>query len=232
MSFVKLLGTLAVGFAAAKGMQKVKDMGGTDALRDKMRNAGEPGGMADDVAAMAQKLGLPIGQDQLRGIFAQFGGGAAGASETAEAGFGQLTGMMSKGVAGLGGMVSAMTAGTAMGEMSEENARLMIRAMIQAAKADGEIDADERTKILDQLDDASEEEIAFVQAELNAPIDVETLAADAQGSMKAQVYRAALMAVLVDTPAEKAYLQALASALGLDDAAVAEIHSSMGRPAL
>ena len=75
------------------------------------------------------------------------------------------------------------------------------------------------------------EEIAFVEAALDAPVDVEALAADAQGSMKAQVYRAALMAVLVDTPAEKAYLSALASALGLDTDEVAKIHASMGRPA-
>ncbi len=231
MSFVKTLATLAVGFATAKGIQKVKDMGGTDALRDKMKSAGEPGGMADDVAAMAQKMGLPVQQEQLRGLFAKFGGTAAGASEQAEAGLGNLMGMMGAGAAGLGGMVSAMTAGTALGEMNEENARLMIRAMIQAAKADGEIDADERKKILDQLDDASDEEIAFVEAALDAPVDVEALAADAQGSMKGQVYRAALMAVLVDTPAEKAYLSALASAFGLDAEEVAEIHASMGHPA-
>ena len=232
MSFMKTLTTLAVGFAAAKGMQKVKEMGGTDALRDKMRNAGEPGGMADDVAAMAQKMGLPIGQDQLRGLFSQFGGTAADASGQAEAGLGKLMGMMSAGASGLGGMMGAAMSGTPMGEMSEQNAKLMIRAMIQAAKADGEIDAAEREQILGQLEDASDEEIAFVEAELAAPIDVEALAADVQGNAKSQVYSAALMAVTVDTEAERAYLRALAAALGLDDETVAGIHSGMGRPAL
>ena len=63
MSFVRTLATLAVGFAAAKGMQKVKEMGGMDALRDKMCGAGQPGGMADDIGAMAQKMGIPVQTD-------------------------------------------------------------------------------------------------------------------------------------------------------------------------
>ncbi|HSG55610.1 MAG TPA: hypothetical protein VLA45_09145, partial [Paracoccaceae bacterium] len=66
MSFVKTLATLAVGFAAAKGMQKVKEMGGTAGVKEALRNAGQPGGMADDIGAMAQKMGLPVQQDQLR----------------------------------------------------------------------------------------------------------------------------------------------------------------------
>ena len=60
MSFVRTLATLAVGFAAAKGMQKVRDMGGMEALRTKMRGAGQPGGMADEIGTMAQKMGLPV----------------------------------------------------------------------------------------------------------------------------------------------------------------------------
>ena len=54
---------------------------------------------------------------------------------------------------------------------------------------------EERQKILDHLGDASEEELAFVQAELDAPIDVAGLAAAAGESAKAQVYSAALMAI-------------------------------------
>ncbi|MEZ5687109.1 MAG: DUF533 domain-containing protein, partial [Paracoccaceae bacterium] len=100
----------------------------------------------------------------------------------------------------------------------------------QAAKADGEIDAEEREKILDHLADASDEEIAFVQAELDAPVDVALLAEAASESTKAQVYSAALMAISVDTEHEKQYLAQLASALGLETARVAEIHNAMGKP--
>lgn len=232
MSFVRALATLAVGFAAAKGLQKVKEMGGMDALRDKMRSAGQPGGMADEIGAMAQKMGLPVQTDQIRGLLDSFGKTAAGASETAEAGLGQMFGMAKAGAGALGGMIGAMTAGSPMGAISEEAARLMIRAMIQAAKADGEIDADERRAIMDHMDGASDEEVAFVAAQLDAAIDPVALAADTSESMRAQVYSAALMAIAVDTEAERAYLRHLAAALTLDAGKVAAIHTGMGKPAV
>ncbi|MFU8881494.1 MAG: DUF533 domain-containing protein [Rhodobacterales bacterium] len=236
MSFVKTLATLTVGFAAAKGMQKVKDMGGTAGVRDALRKAGEPGGMADEIGAMAQKMGVPVQQDQLRGLFARFGTGAAEVTDATEAGLGSLmaamTGMAGAGAKGLGGMMSAMTDGTALGQISEDNAKLMIRAMIQSAKADGVIDPDERKAILDHLGDASDEEIAFVAAELEAPVDVAALAQDTGAQMRAQVYSAALMAVQVDTEAERSYLRSLAQALGFSDADRDALHQTMGRPAL
>lgn len=236
MSFVKTLATLAVGFAAAKGMQKVKEMGGTAGVKDALRKAGQPGGMADEIGAMAQKMGLPVQQEQLRGMFDRVGKSAADMTETTEKGMGSLMGSMSKmagaGAAGLGGMMSAMTEGTALGQVSEENAKLMIRAMIQSAKADGVIDEEERAAILDHLGDATEEEIAFVEAELDAPVDVAALARDTGAQMRNQVYSAALMAVQVDTEAERSYLRSLAQALGLSDAERDALHAGMGRPAL
>ena len=236
MSFVKTLATLAVGFAAAKGMQKVKEMGGAAGVKDALRNAGQPGGMADNIGAMAQKMGLPVQQEQLRGMFDRFGKSAAGLTETTEKNMGGLmgamTGMASAGAAGLGGMMSSMTAGTPLGQVSEENAKLMIRAMIQSAKADGEIDAEERAAILDHLGDATPEEVAFVEAELAAPVDVAGLARDTGAQMRNQVYSAALMAVQVDTEAEQTYLRHLAQALGLSDAERDSLHQAMGRPVL
>ena len=236
MSFVKTLATLAVGFAAAKGMEKVRDMGGAEGVKDALRKAGEPGGMADEIGAMAQKMGLPVQQEQLRGMFDRFGKGAAEMTTATEAGLGGLmgamTGIAGAGAKGLGGMMAAMTEGTAIGQISEENAKLMIRAMIQSAKADGVIDPEERKAILDHLGDATEDEIAFVEAELAAPVDVAGLARDTGAQMRGQVYSAALMAVQVDTEAERGYLRSLAQALGLSDAERDALHGTMGRQPL
>lgn len=233
MSFVKTLATLAVGFAAARGVQK---MGGMAGLKDAMRKAGDPGGMADQMGGLAQKMGLPVQQDQMREMFSRFGTQAASATEATEAGLGTLMGAMTSaagtGAKGMGEMMEALTKGTAVGATTEENARLMIRAMIQAAKSDGEIDADERRAILDHLSDASDEEIAFVEAALDAPADPAALAADTGDAMRAQVYSAALMAISVDTEAERAYLRNLAEALQLEDAVVADLHRGMNRPPL
>jgi uncharacterized membrane protein YebE (DUF533 family) len=234
MSFVKALATLAVGFAAARGVDKFRKMGGVDGMKDALRSAGAPGGMADQMGDMAEKFGVPGGKDAVRDMFTKFGTQAAAATEATEAGLGGLmnamTGAAATGAKGLSDMIGAVTAGTPANAILEEQAKLMIRAMIQAAKADGEIDADERTKIMDHLGDASDEEIAFVQAELDAPVDVAALAAAAGESTKAQVYSAALMAITVDTEAEKQYLANLAAALGLEAAKVLEIHHAMGKP--
>lgn len=236
MSFVKTLATLAVGFAAVKGVQKMRTMGGAEGVKDAMRKAGQPGGMADDIGAMAQRMGLPVEQEQLRRMFDSFGKGAADATETTQSGFanlmGAMTSMAGAGAAGFGGLLAGMTEGTPAHAATEQNAKLMIRAMIQAAKADGAIDADERKAILDHLQDASDEEIAFVDAELEAPVDVAGLAQDTGTQMRDQVYSAALMAIQVDSDAERQYLRQLAQALQLSDAERDKLHQAMGRPVL
>lgn len=236
MSFVKTLATLAVGFAAAKGVDKVRKMGGMDGVRDAMRKAGDEGGMADQMGQMAEKFGVPGGADAIRKMMGTFGGQAADASEATEAGLGSLFAAMggaaTAGAGGLSDMFASVTQGTPVGEAAEDNAKLMIRAMIMAAKSDGEIDAEERTKILDHLTDASQEEIDFVQAELDAPVDPVALAKDATEDTKGKIYAAALMAISVDTAAEQNFLKALAAALQLDAVQQTEIHQAMGKPAL
>ena len=236
MSFMKTLATLAVGFAAAKGVDKVRKMGGMEGVRDAMRKAGDEGGMADQMGQMAEKFGVPGGADAIRKMMSTFGAQAADASEATEAGLGSLFSAMggaaAAGAGGLSDMFATMTEGTPIGEATEENAKLMIRAMIMAAKSDGEIDAEERTKILDHLTDASQEEIDFVQCELDAPVDPTALAKDVTEDTKAKVYAAALMAISVDTDAERTFLKALAAAVQLDAAKQTEIHLSMGKPAL
>lgn len=231
MSFVKTLATLAVGFAAAKGFDKYRKMGGMEGVQDALRKSGEPGGIGDQLGQMAEKMGLPGGAEAVRDMMGRFGGAAANASEAGQAGLGNLIAAMTTTAAAgsktMADMMGAMTGGTPVNAMMEENARLMIRAMIQAAKADGEIDANERRKIMDHLSDASDEEIAFVEAELDAPVDVQSLAAATGDTMKAQVYAAARMAIQVDTPQENAYLNQLATALGLDAATRARLDAGM-----
>lgn len=229
MSFVRTLATLAVGFAAARGYDKYKDMGGMPGVKDAMSKAGEPGGMVDKMAEQADKMGIPGGSKAVRQMYETFGG----AGQAAESGLGQLiatmTGAATAGGKAMGDMMDAMVGATPAGAIAEANAKLMIRAMIQAAKADGQIDAEERAKIMAHLKDASDEELAFVEAELAAPADIMGLARDAGDSMKAQVYSAALMVMRLDTPAEQAYLDQLASAMGLDADTRKAIHEAQNR---
>lgn len=236
MSFVKTLATLAIGFAAAKGVDKFRKSGGLDGMKDALRGAGAPGGMADQMAETAGKFGLPVDAGQMREMFDRYGKMAASSTEAAEAGMGNLIGAMTsaakQGAGQMSDLYETLTAGTAAGTASEDQAKLMIRAMVMAAKADGQIDADERAVILDHLKEASDDEIAFVETALDAPVDISGLARNVSEGARAQVYSAALMAIVVDTPAERSFLRDLGMALGLDPTKVAELHQSMGRPVI
>jgi uncharacterized membrane protein YebE (DUF533 family) len=110
-------------------------------------------------------------------------------------------------------------------------ASLILKAMINAAKADGRIDEAERDRIIGKLEAGgiSVEERRFVEEEMRKPMDIDSLARAAPNQQVAtQIYAASLLAIEVDTDQERRYLQDLAAALGLDDSAVAYLHSALG----
>jgi len=217
MSFMKALASVAVGFAAAKGLDKYKQMGGMAGLQDMMKGSDGGFGM-DQLGKMAEQFGMP--------------GGAAGA-----AGLGGLLNAM-QGAARTGSqqttnMMETVFQGTPAGAAMEEQAKLMLRAMIQAAKSDGELDEQEKDTILGELgDDISDEERAFVQEQLNAPIDVMGLAADSGAPLKTQIYATSLAAIRLDNEREASYLHQLSTALGLSDEERDQIHTYMSAPNL
>jgi uncharacterized membrane protein YebE (DUF533 family) len=110
------------------------------------------------------------------------------------------------------------------------DAKLVMQAMIAAAAADGRIDDAERTRILERavaagIDAAGRQ---FLEAELAAPKSVEGIASATRAALAPDVYGASVLAISLDTPEERAYLDSLARALGLSDAQRAEIHSRLG----
>lgn len=227
MSFVKTLATLAAGFAAAKGHEKYKDMGGMPGVKEAMRDNPQFNQMSDQAFDMMEKMGLPT--DQLKGMRDQF---LNAGDASAAAGMGGLMSALGGGMAGgaeqTSSMIDAMTGTTVATDTMEENAKLMIRAMIQAAKADGEIDDAERAKIMEHMGDIGDAERAFIEAELGASVDPMALAQDTSQQMAAQVYASALMTVKVDSLKEADYLNTLAKALNLSDEARARVHTAMG----
>ncbi len=114
----------------------------------------------------------------------------------------------------------------------EDDAEIIVKAMINAAKADGKIDPKEVEKIIGKLDDdgLSQQEKDFFVAEADKPLDLAGVAASANGhaDMAAQIYAASLLAIEVDTKAEHAYMQQLAAGLWLHPQAVSHIESTLG----
>lgn len=103
--------------------------------------------------------------------------------------------------------------------------------MIAAANADGAIDQEERQRILDKFRDAdlSAEEHTFLINELFAPASLEGIVSQiSTEAMARQVYTVSLLAITVDTDAERAYLQTLGQRLGLSPADRDSMHRALG----
>jgi uncharacterized membrane protein YebE (DUF533 family) len=113
----------------------------------------------------------------------------------------------------------------------ESQAALILKAMINAAKADGQIDETEMQRIVGKLNEqgADSEAQDFVRHEMRQPIDLESIIRAAPNpQMAVEVYAASLLAIEVDTPAEKDYLRRLAQGLGLNDQVVQRLHTLLG----
>ena len=125
-----------------------------------------------------------------------------------------------------------LRAPTSVAENSEleSKAMLVLKSMINAAKADGQIDDAERQRILGKLEEggADAEAREFVQAEMRRPFDVDGLPEAPNPQTAVEVYAASLLAIEVDTPAERDYLRRLAQGLGLEEGTVQRLHATLG----
>lgn len=280
MSLVGTLAKLAIGYAAARGVDRMSGGGGLGALLGGGAQVQSSTPAASMQAQMARMMGGKVpegagmqemmetlqksGMGAMPGMPGMAGGGAnpmAEMMQSLQSGGMDLSALMGRaggsgsgllsqlgtGGTGLAGMLSAMAGtaasaqaqgvggmldafkGTGTAPEAEQAAGLMLRAMIMAAKSDGGIDKAEQAKILETLgDDADAEDRAFVQAQLKAPVDPDALASEVPEAQRMQVYSASLMTIRVDTQAEADYLDRLAKAMKLDEAAVNLLHMQMG----
>jgi uncharacterized membrane protein YebE (DUF533 family) len=119
-------------------------------------------------------------------------------------------------------------------DAADRRSRVLVRAMVEAAKADGEVDPSERTRILEQLQAAGADVTArsFITEQLDRPLDLEGLLAwvgSDDPALPAEVYVASRVVIADETPAESAYLALLAARLGLSDELVRELRSQVDR---
>jgi uncharacterized membrane protein YebE (DUF533 family) len=117
-------------------------------------------------------------------------------------------------------------------DQAKRHGVLLLRAMINAAKADGQIDSEEKARLFDRLGavELSAEEQRFLFDELARPMDTDALAREASSApgLAAQVYAASLLAIDPDLPAERDYLADLAARLRLEPGLVRELHAAAG----
>jgi uncharacterized membrane protein YebE (DUF533 family) len=135
----------------------------------------------------------------------------------------------STGAAGGEGAAALPVAAFDPASTTEDDALLMVRAMVAAATADGRVDNDERARIVKALADAGIDAQAtrWLEDELASPANVDDLADPVQTPEKAaQVYAAARLAIDPDTIQEREFLRQLAESLDLDPEIVRSIDDS------
>lgn len=116
-------------------------------------------------------------------------------------------------------------------EALENTAALILKAMINAAKSDGEVGPKEMQRIIGKLQESGMDQGAqqWVMREMQSPLDLDAFVAEIPNQeVAAEVYAASLLAIEVDTDEERYYLQQLAQRTGLNQAVVRYIHQSMG----
>jgi len=111
-------------------------------------------------------------------------------------------------------------------------AGILVKAMVAATQADGVIDEEEQRRLigrLDQLGMNSGDRHALIE-QLRTPVNLrEIVAAGSSPELALQIYAASAMAVKIDTPAERTYLDQLAAHLGLDPGLKAQVEQTVGR---
>ncbi|WP_301584210.1 tellurite resistance TerB family protein [Halomonas alkaliantarctica] len=112
------------------------------------------------------------------------------------------------------------------GEYQERRSLELLQAMIMAARADGHIDEQEQALITEQIDalGADQEMHRWVEQQLNAPLDAQALAREADSPQAArEMYLISVAVTDEQNPMERAWLDQLASALNLSPDMAAEL---------
>lgn len=233
MDFMSLLGSMIQGATAS-----------SPAASQRMSNAG--GGIQDLLGSLmgaGQAVSNRVGSDNLAagGIGALLGALMGGSKST-------TMNSLGGGMMGLLGMMAYKALKNSMGNSNAQSvpqtytpptpqqqasdAEIILLAMIDASKADGQIDSEEFRKITDSLKNSGvgQEGMNYVLQKLQGPMETAKIVAATRGrpDLAAQVYSASLMAIEVDTEAERMYLSKLANAMGLSPQVIQNIEQLTG----
>lgn len=117
-------------------------------------------------------------------------------------------------------------------QQQNNDAEIILTAMIDAAKADGQVDQQELTKIMNSMKSSGigQEGMNYVIQKLQGPMETAKIVSAVRGrpELAAQVYSASVMTIEVDTQAERNYLNKLAQAMGLSQDVVNQIENLTG----
>ncbi len=244
MSLLSTLGTMAATLALAKGAGSLMNKSGGGGAGGGL--GGLLGGVLGGGGGAAGGLGSLLGGGAAGGLGSLLGGGASGGSS---GGLGGLLEGMSGGAApaanaqvqapssgSLGHLLNGALNGEKIPEpepAQEDQAAILILAMVNAAKSDGKIDETEQQKLVSNLgDEVSEEERQFVMTAMQAPFEPDAFIKSIPAGAGPQVYMMSVLAIDLDTPAEAQYLDKLRKGVDMSEQDANAIHQQLGVPSL
>ncbi|MEE9320685.1 MAG: DUF533 domain-containing protein [Granulosicoccus sp.] len=224
MNLVGTLGKMLLSNALSKGS------GGNllgSLLGGQSGGAGQGGALGSLLGSLAGGGGAASGTGgNLGGLLGQLMGGSGGGAGAGSGGLGSLLG------AALGQQQPVAPAAPVAAPEQTDQAAILIRAMVNAAKSDGQVDQQEQEKIVGRLGDIGTEEAQFIRAEMAKPLDVNAFVSSVPAGMGQQVYLMSLLSINLDNKAEAQYLDQLANGLGISHEISNQLHTEVGAPTL
>ena len=251
MSLMGTLAKVAVGAMVAKGVSGAMRGGGAGGglgglLGGALGKAGGAGGLGGLLGG--QQGGQQQGGGLAGGLGGLLSGQQGGQTGAAAGGLGGLLESLGGAQGGVqGGQAEQAPQQGGFGDLfnnalagqepqpdpaAEQQAEVMLRAMLMAARADGQIDAAEQEKITGNLGEIGDEEANFIREEMANPTSLEAFIPTIPQGMEQQVYLMSLLAIDLDTQEEAQYLDKLAKSLNIDQATSNAIHAKVCAPAL
>lgn len=255
MSLVGTLGRIAVGVAMAKGVGSLVNSrrGGSGgglggALGGALGGSGGAGGGLGGLLGSVLGGGASGGSSGGLGNLGSLLGGGSAAGGMA-GGLGGLLESISGGGSATGnagntaptsGSLGHLLNGALQGDSipepepaQEDLAKILIRAMVNAAKSDGDIDQTEQQKIVANLgDEVSDEERQFVISEMQSPLDAQGFINSIPQGAGPQVYMMSLLGIDLDSREEAQYLDTLRKGVSMSEQEANAIHQKLGVPTL
>ncbi len=202
-------------------------------LGDILGGARRGGGLGDILSGGKSDQGGGLG-DILGGNDNKQSSGGGGLGDILEG----LGGGGKKSSGGLGSVLDSVLRGDTdprqidTNQEQEQQAEVLLRAMLNAAKADGSFDQEEQDSVLKQIGDVDENEAAFIKREMQSPLDMRGFIKSVPHGMEQQVYMMSVLAIDLDSKAEARYLDELRKGLDITEQVSNQIHQQVGAPTL
>ena len=211
MSIKRMVIKVALAFAAKKGLDAFREVGGIEGLKSRLLDRHPNHTSRGESPLNSLGLAEPASTCSLSNVVGSLVAAITGETkpETVEA--------------NINNQFSTSP------QMHDTEASLIIRAVVQMAQADGVIDDHERAALAELLAQDAPQNKRILWAALSDPLDPKSLGQDTPPHARKEVYATALLLGDPENQPELLFLTQLAAGLGLSQHEVDTLHDTLGK---